>query len=483
MHIIRLLSRFILLFAITLLFPLGVALIYGEREIITAFLIPIALCIGVALLSIAISFRNRSRLSSRSGFLVVTLCWIIAAVVGSWPFYLSGAIPHYVDALFESMSGFTTTGASILDDIESLPHAILFWRSFTHWLGGMGIIALVVALFPLLGGGGTLLLRAELPGLAVDKIAPKIAQTAKILWLIYLGLTVLETTLLMVGGLNLFDALTQTFGTLATGGFSTKNASIGHWRSPFITAVITFFMICAGTNFNLLYHLSRGKISSLLRDREWRLYILIFLSASLVITLSQIRGAEGRPIWNTLLNAGFQSAAILTTTGYVTEDFSLWSNGAQAVLLMLMFCGGCAGSTGGGIKIIRLLLLAKQGGGEMKYLLHPQGVFDNQMTAYSSNRRAILQAVSGFVALYIMIVLLITVVIAFYGYDIITSLSTALATLGNIGPGFGRIAPAYSYSFYPASLKCLLIGVMLCGRLEIFTVLILFLPRFWQRRL
>ncbi len=483
MHIIRLLSRFILLFAITLLFPLIVALVYGEREIIAAFLIPIALCIGVALFSIAISFRNRSRLSSRSGFLVVTLCWIIAALVGSLPFYFSGAIPQYVDALFESMSGFTTTGASILNDIESLPYAILFWRSFTHWLGGMGIIALVVALFPLLGGGGTLLLRAELPGLAVDKIAPKIAQTAKILWLIYLGLTLLETILLMVGGLNLFDALTQTFGTLATGGFSTKNASIGHWRSPFITAVITFFMICAGTNFNLLYGLTKGKIGSLLRDPEWRTYMLIFLIASLVITLSQIRGAEGGSIWNTLLNAGFQSAAILTTTGYVTEDFSLWSSGAQAVLLLLMFCGGCAGSTGGGIKIIRLLLLARQGAGEMKYLLHPQGVFDSQITAYSSNRRGILQAVSGFVALYIMIVLLITVVIAFYGYDIITSLSTALSTLGNIGPGFGEIAPANSYSFYPASLKYLLIGVMLCGRLEIFTVLILFLPRFWQRRL
>ena len=482
MHIIRLLSRFVLLFAITLLFPLIVALIYQEIALLPAFLIPIALCIVVAGTSFIISFRNRARLSSRSGFLVVTLCWIIAALVGSLPFYISGAIPLYVDALFESMSGFTTTGASILSDIEILPRAILFWRSLTHWLGGMGIIALVVALFPLLGGGD-LLLRAELPGLTVDKIAPKIAQTAKLLWLIYLGLTVLESTLLMLGGLDLFDALTQTFGTLATGGFSTKNASIGHWRSPFITAVVTFFMICAGTNFNLLYRLATGKIKTLLRDPEWRVYICIFLGASLIIGITQFRSTNGSSLWNTLLNAGFQSASILTTTGYVTEDFSLWNSGAQAVLLVLMFCGACSGSTGGGIKIVRLLLLAKQGSGEMKYLLHPQAVFETKMGIHSPNRRAVVQAVSGFVALYMMIVLLVTVVIALYGYDIITSLSTALATLGNIGPGFSRIGPAYNYSFYPVSLKYLLVGIMLCGRLEIFTVLILFLPRFWQRRL
>ena len=482
MHVIRLLSRFILLLAITLVAPLVVALIYSETEILRAFFIPIALCLVVAGVCAAVSSRNRARLSARSGFLVVTLCWIVAAIAGSLPFYISGSIPLYVDALFESMSGFTTTGASILSDIEALPRAILFWRSLTHWLGGMGIIALVVALFPLLSGGGNLLLRAELPGLTVDKIAPKIGQTAKILWLVYLGLTVLESTLLLIGGMNAFDAITQTFGTLATGGFSTKNASVGHWQSSFITAVITFFMICAGTNFNLLYRLITGKIGALFRDMEWRLYIIIFLLAAVLIGAAQLRGGDGRPLLSILLHAGFQSAAMLTTTGYVSNDYSLWTNGAQAVLLALMLCGGCAGSTGGGIKIIRILVLARQSASETRYLLHPRAVSRNRMGASSPGRGAIVQAVSGFVALYIGIVFIITIVIAFYGYDILTALSTALATLGNIGPGFGMISPVDNYGFYPPSLKYILMGVMLCGRLEIFTVFILFVPRFWRPR-
>jgi len=288
-------------------------------------------------------------LSPRSGFLFVALSWISASALGALPFCLSGAIPSYTDAFFETMSGFTTTGASILTDIEPLPKSILFWRSTTHWLGGMGIVVLTVAIFPLLGFGGLHLMEAEAPGPSVDKITPRVAGTAKILWLIYIGFTVIEIILLMIGGMDLFDATTHTFGTLATGGFSPKNASVGYYKSAYIDAIITIFMLIAGMNFSLYYKLLRGNIREVVRDSEMKTYLGIFLIASVLIAWD-LMGKKYASFGESFRFASFQAASILTTTGFVTDDYMQWPNFAQVVLFVLFFIGGCAGSTGGGIK-------------------------------------------------------------------------------------------------------------------------------------
>lgn len=377
------------------------------------------------------------------------------------------------------MSGYTTTGASILSDIEALPKSILFWRSLTHWLGGMGIVVLTVAIFPLLGVGGLQLIKAEAPGPTVDKITPKVAQTAKLLWFIYTGLTVLETALLMAGGMSLFDSLTHTFGTLATGGFSPRNSSVGNYNSAYIHWVITIFMVLAGTNFIIHFKLITGDIWSVLKNTEFKVYIGIFLAATLFITLNNL-GKIYFSLGESLRYAGFQAASILTTTGFVTTDYAAWPGLSQAILFLLMFVGGCAGSTGGGMKVIRIVTLIKQGWKELKYLIYPRAVFQIQLNGRMVSAD-IIHAIFGFVFLYLFLILLTTFVVASGGYDILTSLSTALVTLGNIGPGFGKVGPSGNYAFYPSYIKWFLSFIMMAGRLEVYTVLVLFTPTFWKR--
>ncbi len=465
--------------ALMLLFPLIVALLYREHAEMIALLqviIPTALA-GVMLLY---ATRNVQRtLSNHDGFLVVSLAWITMAAIGAVPFMTSGAIPSYTDAFFETMSGFSTTGASILDDIEVLPRSMLFWRSLTHWLGGMGIIVLAVAIFPLLGFKGLQLVRAEAPGPSVDKLTPKIAKTAKILWLIYVGLSLLETILLLLAGLTLFDALTHTFGTMATGGFSTRNESIAAFDSPAVEAIITVFMLLAGTNFVLHFSLLTGRLRRIYRDTEFKVYLGIFASATIVTTLVLAQTTYSG-IGESLRYASFQVASILTTTGYVTADYTLWPTLAMTTLFILMFVGGCAGSTGGGIKVVRLTTLFKQGMNEMKYLLHPRGVFTPQMNRVPLRKTMVL-GVTAFFFLYLLLLLLTTLVVSLSGDSLLTAFSTALATLGNIGPGFDAIGPTGNYAGYPTGIKWFLSIIMMIGRLEIFTVLILFTPRFWRR--
>lgn len=462
-----------------MLVPLVWVLVDGEQGTAMAFLLPVVILVPVALLVLKLVRVDYNEVTTRDGFLMVSLGWAGVSIFGALPFVLSGAIPSYADALFETMSGFTTTGASILTDIESVPRSLLFWRSLTHWLGGMGIIVLTVAIFPLLGIGGLQLIKAEAPGPRVDKLTPKVTETAKILWLTYVILSVLETILLMLGGMNLFDALTHTFGTMATGGFSPRNASVGAYDSAYIDAVITVFMVLAGINFVLYHRIVARRVHSIVQDGELRAYLSIFVVASVVsgVVLAERYGG----FLQGLRYGSFQVASILTTTGYATADYTLWPYIAQIVLFALMFVGGSSGSTGGGIKVVRVVTMIKQGWNEMRYLVYPRGVFAIRLSG-ERLRKDIVYAISGFVMLYFTILVFSTVVIAAADNDILTSLSTALATLGNIGPGFAGVGPTQNYAFFPDWLKLYLTFVMMLGRLEIYTVLVLFTGRYWRQQ-
>lgn len=462
-----------------MLVPLVWVLVDGEQGTAMAFLLPVVILVPVALLVLKLVRVDYNEVTTRDGFLMVSLGWAGVSIFGALPFVLSGAIPSYADALFETMSGFTTTGASILTDIESVPRSLLFWRSLTHWLGGMGIIVLTVAIFPLLGIGGLQLIKAEAPGPRVDKLTPKVTETAKILWLTYVILSVLETILLMLGGMNLFDALTHTFGTMATGGFSPRNASVGAYDSAYIDAVITVFMVLAGINFVLYHRIVARRVHSIVQDGELRAYLSIFVVASVVsgVVLAERYGG----FLQGLRYGSFQVASILTTTGYATADYTLWPYIAQIVLFALMFVGGSSGSTGGGIKVVRVVTMIKQGWNEMRYLVYPRGVFAIRLSG-ERLRKDIVYAISGFVMLYFTILVFSTVVIAAADNDILTSLSTALATLGNIGPGFAGVGPTQNYAFFPDWLKLYLTFVMMLGRLEIYTVIVLFTGRYWRQQ-
>jgi trk system potassium uptake protein len=477
--IIRTVSVLVLIISAFMGIPALVAIYFHEFNEAATFGSVILGAGGISLLLVFLTSRSQNKtMSVRDGFLFVTSSWIVASFVGALPFFLSGAIPSYTDAFFETISGFSTTGASILTNIEALPKSMLFWRSLTHWLGGMGIVVLTVAILPLLGIGGMQLIKAEAPGPTVDKLTPRIASTAKILWGIYILFTFVETLLLLLGGMGLFDAITHTFGTLATGGFSTRNTSVAAFTSPYIHWVITIFMVLAGVNFSLHYRLLSGKVGFVLRDSEFKAYILIFLISTLAITLINL-GSVYSSFWESLRFSSFQSASILTTTGYATADYEKWPYLAQVFLFLLMFIGGSSGSTGGGIKVIRLVTLMKQGINEMKFLLYPRGIF---ILRISGNvvRKNIVYAISGFFFLYIVMLLFITMIVTSAGEDILTSFSTALATVGNIGPGFGNVGPTENYSHFPPYVKWWLSFAMLVGRLELYTVLILFTPRFWK---
>ncbi|MDA3949514.1 MAG: TrkH family potassium uptake protein [Spirochaeta sp.] len=478
---VSLIARFVvillLIVAVIMVSSLAWAFVDGESGTIRAFLLPVAVVAVIGVTVLTLTRRDERGVSTRDGFLMVTLGWLAVSVFGAFPFYLSGAIPGFVDAFFETMSGFTTTGASILTEIESLPRSILFWRSLTHWLGGMGIIVLTVAIFPILGIGGLQLLKAEAPGPRVDKLTPKVTETAKILWASYLLLSFAETVLLLFGGLNLFDALTHTFGTMATGGFSPKNASVGHYDSAYVDAVITLFMVLAGINFVMYHKIATRRYASIVRDTEFRVYISIFVVVTAITTLGLV--PHYGTVSQSVRYASFQVASILTTTGYATGDFAAWPYVPQIMLFLLMFIGGSSGSTGGGIKIVRIVTMIKQGWNEMRYLVYPNGVFTIRLSG-ERLRKDIVYAITGFVMLYMVLLLVTMVVVAAAGNDILTALSTALATLGNIGPGFGRIGPTLNYAFFPGWLKVYLAVIMMLGRLEIYTVLVLFTARYWR---
>ncbi|HOW52395.1 MAG TPA: potassium transporter TrkG [bacterium] len=469
-----------------LLLPITVALWYGEyRESLLfagVMLGTMALCAAAYFLYArrSIDALRRRDLTARDGFLAVTLSWSLAALVGALPFWLGGVIPSFTDAYFETMSGFTTTGASILTDVESFPRSMLFWRSFTHWLGGMGIVMLTVAIIPLLGIGGMQLLEAEAPGPTVDRLTPRIKETAKILWFLYLGFTVIETLLLMAGGMDLFDSLCHTFATLGTGGFSTKNASIGFYHSAYIDMVVTIFMLIGAMNFVLFYLLLRGRAREVAANSEFKAYVAIVLFSTLLIAAELTLRGVHPSMGESARFAVFQVASIISTTGFASEDFARWPHFSQIVLFFLMFVGGCAGSTGGGIKVIRLVSFYKLAFNEIRYLLHPRGVFTLTVDGRPVKKDAV-YLMTGFFFIYIFFVLLTTLVVSTANVDLVTALTTSLATIGNIGPGLSLVGPMSNYAHYPDFIKWWLSFAMMVGRLEVYTVFVLFSAFFWRR--
>ncbi len=463
--------------AISMFMPLAFAFYYQDGD---AWAIALSILITMlAGLVFYASTKTKPELRVREGFAIVVFGWATMAAFGALPFVLYGSVPSYTDAFFETMSGFTTTGASILTNIEALPHGLLFWRSETHWLGGMGIIVLSLAILPFLGVGGMQLFKAEVPGPSPDKLKPRIKETAKILWGVYLVVTFLETLLLMFGGMSFFDALCHTFGTVATGGFSTKNAGIAHFDSFYIEGIIILFMLIAGTNFSLHYRALKGEWKSYHKDREFRFYFLFILTC-LLITVPIIYFSVNYSVVDSIRSAAFQVVSIVTTTGYATDDFELWSSSGQLVMLLLMFIGGCAGSTGGSIKIVRIMLLLKHGVTEVKKLLHPNAYIPVRLGGRMISPDVITNILAFFI-LYMLIFVGGSFCMALMGLDFITAIASVAATLGNIGPGLADVGPADNYAAIPLAGKWLLSLFMLLGRLEIYTVIILFAPEFWKK--
>ena len=422
---------------------------------------------------------NKLDLGKREGYLIVTLGWVAMSIFGSLPFIIHGYIPSPTDAFFETMSGFTTTGASILSDIESMPHGLLFWRSFTQWIGGMGIIVLSLAILPLLGIGGMQLYAAEVPGITKDKFHPRVKETAKRLWVIYLAFTVVETILLMIAGMSFFDAINHSFTTMATGGFSTKNASTAYFTSPYIQYILIVFMFFAGTNFTIHYLAIHKNFSFLKSNDEFKVYLYFTLSVAVFITLVHLPYVDFHPE-EAFRQSLFHVVSLVTTTGYVSSNYEHWAVFSRMIFLILLFIGGCAGSTGGGIKIIRHLLLFKNGYLELKRLIHPRAVIPARLNGKSVTPE-IISYVQAFFIIYILIFVFGSILLSLMGVDFESSIGAAATCIGNIGPGFGTVGPVANFGHLPDMAKLVLSFLMLLGRLELFTVLIIFTPYFWKK--
>lgn len=465
---------------LSMLSAAGVSLIYRDGAALPLLL--------AALVTSAVGFATyrgtgvEGEISLRDGYAIVTFAWVTTGVFGALPYLFTGVLDSFWGAVFESMSGFTTTGATVFTDIEALPEGILFWRALTHWLGGMGIIVLAVAILPYLGVGGMQLFKAEVPGPTPERLRPRITQTAKLLWLVYLGLTLAQILLYLPGGMSLFDAVTHTFATLATGGFSTKNASLGHFQSPYIQYVTILFMYLAGVNFTLHFRAATGRLDYL-RDVEWRFFTGVILGATVIlVAVNLISGTYGATeVEATVRDSLFAAVSLTTTTGFVTADFEGWANGTQMVLFALLFVGGMAGSTGGGVKAVRVLLLLKQSGMELRKHLHPRAVLLARVGRHVVPEH-VLANVIGFVILYLLLLLAGAVALGFLGIDPLTALGASAATVGNIGPGLAMVGATDNYGWMSGPALAILSFLMVVGRLEIYTVLLLFLPETWKRR-
>ncbi len=461
-----------------LLVPLGLSLADGDGAW-TAILAAAALAAALGGGLLAATRGTRPELSRREGFAVVTFGWVLFGVLGALPYSFSGVVPTLVDAVFESLSGFTTTGATILSDIEILPRSLLFWRAMTHWLGGMGIIVLGLAILPMLGVGGMQLFRAEVPGPTADRLRPRIQDTAKLLWGVYVGLTAAEVALLMFGGLDWFDAVCHAFATLATGGFSTRNASVGAYQSAYVDGVVTVFMFLAGVNFALHHAVLAGRGRKALKSEELRFYLFLTLGAVLILTAANA-GTVYENLLENLRHSSFQAVSILTTTGFATADYETWPFVCQVLLVLLMFVGGCAGSTGGGMKVSRVLLLLKHGVVQVWNLIHPRGVRRVKLDGRPVPD-AVLQGILGFFALFLLVTGAASLGMALLGVEPLTAVASVIACVSNIGPGLGEVGPAKNYAELPQAGKVLLSFCMLLGRLELFTVLVLFFPSAWRK--
>jgi len=474
--VLNILGRLLLLLSIFLLTPIPFSYYYNDG-MVAAFLVSAVFGVLVGG-SLVYSFKPEEDLGYRDGFAVVVFSWLGLALLGALPFFFSGTMDSFVDCVFESMSGFTTTGSTILTQVEVLPKSVLFWRALTHWLGGMGIIVLTLAILPLLGIGGMQLFQAEMPGPTKDRLAPRIQDTARILWSVYVLFTLVEVLLLMLGGVSFFDAVCHAFATLATGGFSTHTASIGFFNSAYIEAVVILFMFLAGINFSLHYHGLRGRISAYWQNEEFRFYVFIISFAIVTIIVVNLIYGTYDSFTQTVRTGFFQVTSILTTTGFGTADFDQWPPVCKILLVSLMFVGGCAGSTGGGIKHVRLLLFFKYARLQLRNLIHPQAVGAIKLGKVKVPREVLI-SILGFFALYVAFFFLATLVVTALGVDIVTGSTAVVATLNNIGPGLHLVGPVQNYSHLPPLAKVVLTFCMLAGRLELYTVAVLLTPDYW----
>jgi len=459
---------------VSMIFPLIWAFYYGEKEsLVFIASILITFLVGYGLSEIKTKDEG---LRLIEGLGVVSLGWAAISAFGALPFFLSGSL-GYLDAYFETMSGFTTTGATVISNIDILPKSILFWRAMTQWIGGMGIIVLAVAILPALSIGGMQMFNAESPGPKLDKLRPQIRETAKILYGVYLIFTAVEIILLMVGGMGFFDASCHTFCTLATGGFSTRNASVGYYNSPFIEAVILIFMFLSGANFMLHYSALRGKLDYF-KNKEFLFYTVVLVVSILLMT-ADLRYSVYSSLSDAFRYSSFQATSILTTTGFTTSNFDSYPALSRTILLVLMFIGGCAASTGGAIKNIRVIILLKYFYREIYQFVHPNAILSIKV-GDETIPDDVLKGVIGFFVGYMVIFIFSTLIVTAYGIDIITAISSVAATQGNVGPGLGLVGPLYTYALLPNIVKIVLTFCMWVGRLEIFTVMVLFVPDFWK---
>ncbi len=454
------------------------SLYYGDNDIMP-LLLSGGITSGVGALMFFPNRKIEKDIRKREGYLVVSLGWIFMSIFGAIPFVIHGSIPSFTDAFFETMSGFTTTGASILNNIEAIPHGLLYWRSLTQWLGGMGIIVLSLAILPILGIGGMQLFVAEVPGPSKDKIHPRIKETAKRLWGIYAIFTVAETGLLYLGGMSFFDAINHSFTTMATGGFSTKQASIAAFDNPFIHYVIIIFMFAAGMNFTLHYKLLHADYKSFFSNDEFKFYTKMILSVGIVIGIVHII-TDYAGVEKSFRDSLFQTVSIITTTGYVTADYELWGAFFQLLFFLLLFTGGCAGSTGGGIKMVRHLILLRNSFQELRRLIHPRAIIPVRFNHVSVSPENI-SNIQAFFLFYITIFIVGTLLMSLLGLDFLSSMGSVATSLGNVGPAIGSVGPSYNFAHIPDMGKWILSVLMLLGRLELFTVLIIFSPSFWKK--
>ena len=471
----RILGYVLLIEAICLTLPLICSLVYGEPHALPVWTLCICICLMLGIV-LTLGKPKSKQMFAKEGFVTVALSWIVISLFGAVPFVISGFIPSFTDALFETVSGFTTTGASILKDVERLPHSMLFWRSFTHWIGGMGVLVFIVAILPV-SADSFYLIKAESPGPSVSKLVPKVRTTAKILYGIYILFTLIEIVMLICGGMKIFDALTLSFGTAGTGGFAIKNSGLADYSS-YSQIVITVFMIIFGVDFSFYYLVLMRKFRSAVKHEEVWGYLAIIAASVIIISINCAPLFSG--IGETVKHAAFQVGSIITTTGYSTVDFNHWPELSKAVLVMLMFFGACAGSTGGGIKISRIMILVKSIVKEVKLLAHPKSTIKIKMSGRTVEHETI-RAVNVFMAAYLLIFVVSAIIISMDNFDFTTNFTAVAATLNNIGPGLSKVGPAANFSLYSPLSKTVLIFDMLIGRLEIFPILILFAPTTWKK--
>lgn len=476
--IIRLFGHLMLVESAFLLISLLVSLFYGESDAM-AFVKTILLTGTFALISIFLTRKHDENFGKREGYVIVSLVWVVFSLIGTLPFLFSKSIPNFTDAFFETMSGFTGTGASILNDIEALPHGILFWRSLTQWMGGMGFIVLALAVLPFLGVGGVQMYSAEAPGLTPDKLQPRVKETAQRLWLIYVGLTLIEVIMLKLGGMPVFDAFCHSFGSLGTGGYSTKQASIEFYTNPYIHYVVALFMFMGASNFALWYFALKFDFTRVFKNEEFRLFVAIILTFTFIIT-GYLYFTGNYTVEKAFRDSLFQVVSIVSTTGFISADYMIWPPVATALIFTLMFIGGSTGSTGGGIKVLRILFIFKNIYYEFKRLVHPKAIIPIRLEN-KTIPQSITNGIFAFFVLYLFIFALSTVVLIATGLDMDSAMGATATSLAGIGPGLGSVGPVENYYLVAPLGKWVLSTLMLLGRLELFTFLIILTPAFWKK--